>query len=202
MFGGGGFPLGSIVVFRYTSRTAHDRIPTVFVLAQNYQGYLHGLNVRYLSPDIQRQIQWYFMPQQQQQQTTDPFQAQQQEYQKKLQQYQQQKQEQLQKQTGVVVKPTTGSIFGVSTWKITQKEAVGKPPLQITSSIQEPAPPNVIVPPRPTPFSTQKHIPKDPYAFYHNVVKPLLGSNVKNVYRKYTNVYIHNIRLIKGVRNF
>ncbi len=208
----GGFPLGSVVVFRYGSPTAHDPRPTVFVLAQNYRGLLHGLNIRYLSPIVQQQLQWYFIPPAQQQQQMDPFQQQLTDYQKKLAEYQKKKQEIFQKQNSVIVKPAdNGSPFGVSTFGRTQQQQIPATQVLPPNQQQQPEPvepeaPKVVVPPATTsqfhPQSGQRQIPTNPFQFYYQVVKPLLGADVEKVYRTYKPLYIMNTRVIKSVRRF
>lgn len=206
-----GVPLGSIVVFRYLARTARDPRPTVFILSTAYNGLVHGLNVRYLTPVVQQQLQWYFLPKRQQQTQLNPFQQQQNDYVKKLEEYQKRKNELLQKQQGVIVKPAdNGSPFGVSTFGKTQQAVVPArqilPPNQREDEqIQEPEPPPVLVPPTiNSPFSlgSNQKIPTNPFQFYHQIVKPLLGKDVSRVYRTYKPMYIMNVRMIKSVRRF
>ncbi len=204
-------PLGSIITFRYLSPTAHDRIPTVLVLAQNHKGLLHGINVRYLTPMLQQQLQWYFLQPQQKQTTTDPFDYAKRKYIKDLQDYEKRKMELLEKQTGVIVKPAQKSPFGVSTFQKTQLQqqpANQQLTPQEQQQLQQPAPeaPKAIVPPQlpqmGSPFHQQGQPPSDPFQFYHRVIKPLMGRDAQNVYRTYKHIYIKNPRFIKSVRRF
>lgn len=144
----GNYKLGSVITFRYTSPTATDRMPTVFILASRHNdGMLHGVNLRYLTPIEQQQLQYYFKsPQERAQQTVNPFQQQHdhqtmtlrqqlnqgrfarlpEDQQKQVQTQQQQQAQQNQKNivNGVVVKPDPKNIFGVSTFTRTTKALV------------------------------------------------------------------------------
>lgn len=219
------YGLGTVATFRYTSFTANDRMPMVMVLTpQHRDGHMHGLNLRYMSPLQQRQIQYYFQTEQERQQTIDPFQQDRvQAYQKQLQYQERAKrieaankqykvptpQELEQKiQQGVIVKPDPSNpTFGVSTFTKTTNaqvqaagNAMGTLQRYIPYGGEEQPPPE---PEEPSPFAnlSRTSAPQltNPYTFYYNYVKPMLREYTSNVYRKYQHQYIQNLRILKGV---
>lgn len=130
----GNYRLGSVVTYRYTSPTAHDRIPLVFLLTSRHRdGMLHGVNLRYMSQIEQMQLQYYFTPPEQRAGEIDPFQQQstiQQQVQKQREQQaaevERKKQEAAEQREGYVVRPQPGNIFGVSTFTRTKDAIVQK----------------------------------------------------------------------------
>lgn len=202
------FRLGKRVYFTYTAPTANDRKPMIILLTPNYLGYMHGLKLSEMTTQEQQLIQWLLSSWDQQQNQTNMIQKVQQDFQKKVADYQQKKQEMLQKQTGVIVKAdpmTTNKTFGVKTFGPTQK-------------IQQPVAPNnqaqQNVPVEPGQYpDVDEHlaqninnylqkvpnpnmIPKEPYPFYHQVIKPLFGSRrIPNFYRKYDLRFVVSPRL-------
>ena len=220
------YGLGTVVTFRYTSPTATDRMPMVMVLTpQHRDGHMHGVNLRYMSPLEQRQIQFYFQNKQQREETGfNPFQQQQiQNYQKRL-EYEKQKQYKIptpqeleqkiqnqrrqQEKEGYIVKPDPANqTFGVSTFTRTtnaQVQAAGNAmgTLQRYTPFggEEPPPPE---PDEPSPFANvnKDTVPEinDPYAFYYRYVNPMMGNETSRVYRKYNHRYISSLRILKGI---
>jgi len=168
---------------------------------RHIDGYMHGLNIRYLTPIQQQQLQHYFQPPaDQQKEHVNPFQ------QEQVKRYQQQldaekKQQQLLNQEeGYVVRPAPNSTYGVATFTRTASAIVQKARgaygllrrLIPFGGLQQPPPP----PETPSPFThVQQHtvpIIDNPTMFYYQYVKPLLGSETKNSYRKYNPIYIRN----------
>lgn len=43
------FGFGNVIMFSYIGKRSHDPHPKVLVLAPNYQGVMHGLNLKYIS---------------------------------------------------------------------------------------------------------------------------------------------------------
>lgn len=41
--------IGSVVTFTYKGKVVHDRFPQVLILHKNWKGFVHGLNLNYLS---------------------------------------------------------------------------------------------------------------------------------------------------------
>lgn len=192
-------------------------MPTVFILASRHaNGLVHGINLRYLTPIQQQQLQYYFKsPQERAQQTVNPFQQQHSHQTMTLRQQlnqnrfarpgQQQPQQQPDQTQGVVVKPDPKNIFGVSTFTRTSKalvdvarNAFGKvlryipfggdrrPPQQ---PAQQPPPSFLSGLPQPS--------IDNPNMFYYGYVKPLFGNKTRMVYRTYKPEYIQNERVIK-----
>lgn len=212
----GNYKLGSVITYRYMSPTARDRVPMVFVLTSKHRdGMVHGINLRYLTPLQQQQLQYYFKtPQEREQEKINPFQQQSQlnqqvEQQKQAQQqaYEQKKQEAEQERQGYVVRPAPGNIFGVSTFTKTKEVIVQKaraaygllsryipfggqknpPPMPVQQPpIQREQIPNV---------QTNPYI-DNPSAFYYSYVKPLFGSATRNYYRTYKHQFIQNERVL------
>lgn len=199
------------------SPTATDRIPTVFILTPKHaDGLVHAINLRYLTPIQQQQLQYYFKtPQERQQQTINPFQQQhdhqtmtlrqqlnQNRFARPGQQQPQQKQDEVQ---GVVVKPDPKNIFGVSTFTRTSKaivdvarNAFGKVLRYIPfgGNRQPPQQPQQQPPPSFLSGLPQANI-DNANSFYYGFVKPLFGQNTKRVYRTYKQEFIQNERIIK-----
>lgn len=209
-------PLGTVVQFRHMSPTAHDRAPMVFILSMDYEGMLHGLNMRYLNPTTTAQLQWIFKNPQQQAMIINPFKQELYNQQKQAQEEakeiaQQRKQEIMSKQVGVVVKPQRGNPFGIKTFGQTQPEVQpaypGHPGIKVPSLMIPPAQPSAQ---QQNLISYMDTINKDrslfgrnpitgnPQQFYYQYIKPLFGSNqhIAQVYRKYKHEYIQNLRIV------
>lgn len=201
-----GGDLGAVVTFRYVSPTANDRQPMVMLLtSQHMDGHMHGLNLRYLTPIQQQQLQHYFYPPgPEQHDRVNPFE------QERIERYQQQveaekkQQELLNQEEGYVVRPEQGNPFGVSTFTrsagaIVQKArgAFGQLRRFIPFGGQQKPPPP---PEQPSPFANlnQQTAPQinNPSEFYYQFVKPVLGSQTKNAYRKYNPLYIQRLQIV------
>lgn len=208
------YTLGTVVAFRYTAPTANDRMPMVLVLTPRHaDGYVHGINLRYISPIQVQQLQHYFKtPWERAKDFINPFK------QTAVDKYQQELEKQREDEEGGAQEPREGyvispdpnnSTFGVSTFTKTAgavvrqaKGAFGKLGRFLPfGGRQAPPPP----PPKPSPFAnvTKLNVPQinDPYAFYYQYVKPILGPNTKNAYRKYKPEFVMNLRIVKGVRS-
>lgn len=204
-----GQSLGAIVTFRYLAPTANDPRPLVMVLTeQHMDGYLHGLNMRYLTPLHQQQLQHFFRPPgQQQPDHINPFQQQEMERMRQQQEAERKQQELLQT-SGYVVRPEPNSTFGVSTFTRTKdaivqkaRGAMGYLRRFIPFGGQQQPPQQ----PQPSPFANmnQQTAPliDNPTAFYYQYVKPILGPNTKNAYRKYKHEYINGFQIIRTVNS-
>ncbi len=217
------FPLGTIIVFRYApkDRRVVVQTRTVMVLAQNFQGNLHCLNLRYMYPQEQEAVQWYFKSIIQKRFQTDPMEKLKAEFDQQMEEYQNRKAEYLKKQTGVVVTPAARppvgpagarpSPFKTSTWNGTPKQIT--PATQFNRGAQQPPAP----PPAPPQQSILGNIrqqigqatgftpkvmapvPTDPYQFYHRIVKPIFGRSASRFYRKYKVTDVYNARVLKKV---
>jgi hypothetical protein len=213
----GQWKLGSVIQFRYKGFDSHDPAPLVLVISSNVppHGNLHGLNLRYLTPLEQSQIQYYFTPTTQRSGTINPFSQQQaidyrvqQQRTQQAQEYERKKAEMLEQQEGVVVKPKPGSIFGVSTFVRTAKMIIDKTrhafgylsrfkPFGGQQAVQpEPPPPsplaNVAINTAPTINS--------PYEFYHTYVKKIIRGDPSRCYRQYRQQFGNTTRLVRGPR--
>src|SRR5688500_17443795 len=113
------YPLGSIIVFRYVKITAKDRLPNVMVLAQNYHGHLHGLNLRYMTPKEQEMMQWFFKSLTQKIFSSNPFKQIQAEFQAQMVKYKKQQELKQKQQNAVILKPQVQSPFKTSTFQKT-----------------------------------------------------------------------------------
>lgn len=216
----GNYPLGTVVLFRYTSPTANDRAPNVLILTPSYQNKVHGLNLRYMTPKEQQMVQWFFKSIREKMFSSDPYKQIQQEYEQQVQKHNQYLQQLAAQQNKVIVRPqstqgTTGTFPTNNTFGATQKE-ISKPPVFEKFS-QRHVQQNMI-PPDDTMyqrirqmFSTRmKNLvetfknerPKDPYQFYHYNLKPLFGRDIKRFYRTYNHTYIVYPRIIKSVSLF
>ncbi len=131
----GNYKFKSIITFRYTAPTAKDKIPMVFVLASRHRdGMLHGINLRYLTPLQQQQLQYVSKTQEERaKETINPFQQQSQieqqvakQKQAQIDEYERKKQEAAQAVQGYVIKPQKGNMFGVSTFTKTNEVVVQK----------------------------------------------------------------------------
>ena len=207
------YGLGTVVSFRYLAPKANDRMPMVLILTPKHMdGYAHGINLRYISPIQVQQLQHYFKtPWERAKDFINPFKQQAvEDYQKQLEQQREDEEGGAQEpQEGYVIAPDpNNSTFGVSTFTRTvgavarqARGAFGKLGRFLPFGGRDKPPPP---PPKPSPFAnvTKQTVPQinDPAAFYYQYVKPILGVNTKNAYRKYNPQYIRNLRIVKGVR--
>lgn len=220
----GNYKFGSVVTYRYLSPTANDRIPTVFIMTTRHKdGMVHGINLRYLTPLEQQQLQYYFKtPPEREQEKINPFQQQsfidqkvEEQRQKQKEEYERKKQEYQEQQEGYVIKPKKGSIFGVSTFVKTKdiivqkaRAAFGKLSRYVPYGGTK-SPPPMPEEPKIKTFTTsqpqqqlqnynRQNLPflDNPSAFYYSYVKPLLRHRTRNCYRRYKHNYINNERVI------
>lgn len=207
--------LGEVISFRYVSRTANDPRPMVMLFAENYEGKLHGINLRYTSPDYARQLYWFFsLPSEKSPMVLKTEQIEAQRMRMK-EEFQKRKQEFLDKQVGVVVKPQTDSPFGTSTWGPTQKQTQPVTPEQLTPQKRRELTTENVQPSHVTPqqieerrrleylnkISQMESYLGNPYVFYHNHIKTMFGSskNISKVYRTYNPAFIRNLRIVRGL---
>lgn len=207
--------LGEVISFRYVKKTANDRAPLVMVLTQNYENYLHGLNLRYMSPIHAKQLYWFFQLPQEQREEISPmrFHSEQEFQQRVNQEYEQRKQQQMQQQTGVIVKPAQGNVFGVSTWGPTQKQVQmafpGMPGVE-EKTYEQPRYRQELTPQEMEERERLMYIEQqsrmrdyvgNPYVFYHKYIKAMFGhsKNIAQVYRKYDPRFIRNVRIVRGL---
>lgn len=206
----GGYGLGSIVTFRYLSPTAHDRQPLIMLLTDRHaDGNMHGINLRYITPLQQQQLQHYFQPPgRRQEDHINPFQQQRVDrYQEKMQREEELRQQQLQQEEGYVIRPEPGNMFGVATFTRTiralaqrARGAIGYLRKYIPFGGPRQPPPE---PEQPSPFAdvSQETMPviDNPTTFYYQYAKPILKEFAPNAYRKYKPQYVQNLRIINGV---
>jgi hypothetical protein len=209
--------VGTVVSFRYQGKNSHDRSPMVMVIAFNYLNKLHGLNVRYLSPDSLAKLQWIFKSESEQQRMINPFiEDLVQEKEQSEQNYKNQVQQQMINQPGVILKPQQGfgsqgqsSFGGLNTFGRTQvqQQQIARTPgmiddVNVPSHVKGALTQDQV-------YSLQKKLsellkmreasqaPLIPYGFYHQYVKPILFPHVKDSYRKYDHPNIQTLRLVK-----
>jgi hypothetical protein len=203
---GGG--LGAIVTFRYLSPTATDKQPQVMVLTEHgVDGNLHGLNLRYLTPIQQQQLQHYWYPPgPDQSDHINPFQ------QEQIKKYEQQQEVERRRQEleahgaqGVIMNPDKDATWGgIPTWVKSPVQVVQGATRSVLGKLrqyvpwggqQKPPPP----PEQSSPFANinQETAPQinDPVLFYYKFVKPVLGMDTKKAYRKYKLEYIKNFHI-------
>lgn len=209
--------VGTVVSFRYHGKNSHDRSPMVLVISYNFQNKLHGLNVRYLSPDSLAKLQWIFKSEKDQQSMINPFIEDLVQMKEQTEQnYKNQVQQQMINQPGVILKPQQGfGSQGLSTFG--KQNTFGRTQVQIQQIQRSPqSVDEVNVPSHIKGALTQDQVfglqqklanllkmreasqaPLVPYNFYHQYVKPILFPNVKDSYRKYDHANIQTLRLVK-----
>ncbi len=204
-------PIGSIVSFRYWSKFSNDRAPMVMVIAFNYKGNLHGLNIRYLNPTVLAQLQFIFRTPVQQQTMTDPFRQEianlaREKKEKAEQEAIERKKQQLGQQKGVIVKPQQGNPFGVSTFGRSQAEV--QPAYEGMPGIEGPAvtvdwkqtDPQIgkLRSARTQVVNRGSYILSNPYRFYHSYIKSIMPDVYvrASVYRQYKHRNIQNLRIV------
>ncbi|MEK6878884.1 MAG: hypothetical protein AABY22_04715 [Nanoarchaeota archaeon] len=220
--------MGTIIKFRYQKPVRefnYNPIKTILVLTSNYNGNLHGLDIRGLSPLEQQMFQYLFEAAQTKQRTGNPIANQIIEKQKQLKIAEQGRNELLQKKNAVVVTPDpnqTKKTFSISTFKrtpvvsnafetvsrfMTRKDIMTPQQIQqelqksegfITRTQQEIQRFQQIMNMY-SQFDRMNAIPKDPYSFYHNYIKPNFGARTSTFYRKFSVQYVQNARIVKGV---
>ncbi len=199
-----GQALGTIVTFRYLSPTATDRQPMIMVLTQQHvDGNMHGLNLRYLTPIQQQQLQHYWYPPgQQQDDHINPFEQERvKRYEQQVEQEKRQQELLAQQERGVVMNPEAEATFGgVGTWTKSPVNLVRQGLRGVYGALRrrlggEPPPPE-----QSSPFASinRQTAPQidNPMDFYYQFVKPVLGPNTKNSYRKYKLEYIQNFQIL------
>lgn len=216
----GGYGLGSIITFRYNSPTSHDKAPMVLLLTNRHRdGYIHGINLRYVTPLQQQQLQYYFRSQAERARDyINPFKQRQiEKYQQELEQKKKELQTPTQEQQGYIIRPAPKSDFGVSTFTKTDtavvqqaRGALGRLKRYVPFGGQE-EPQQQEPPPQqqqPETYSQLADVNKqtvpvvnDPLVFYNQYVKPILFPNTHFSYRKYNPRYVSGLRIIKGVPN-
>lgn len=209
-------PLGTIVQFRHLSPTSHDKAPMVFIISMDYNGVLHGLNMRYMSPVHTAQLQWIFKTPEEQIMVQNPFRQEMDLQQKQAQDEakkvaDQRKQEIMSKQVGVIVKPQRGNPFGVKTFGPSQAETQpaypGQPGIKLPSLMVPQAQPDLQQRAmmrymeeinKNRSFFGRSPILANPQSFYYQYIKPMFGTNqhIAQVYRKYKHEYIKNMRIV------
>lgn len=191
------------------------------LLTENWEGKVHGLNLRYINAAYARQLYWFFtLPAQQQQQMMPLDQEFKEEQQKTIaQKYQEYKQQLLQQQTGVIVRPIQSigqkNTFGVSTWQHTQKQTVpAQQPVtpQQKKELEALARQEAQQEQQKQKQTEMEYLKRqaqmrdyigNPYIFYHKYLKPLFGGakGISTCYRKYDPRYIKSPRLVRGLEN-
>jgi hypothetical protein len=196
--------LGVIATFRYLSPTATDWQPMIMVLTeQHVDGNMHGLNLRYLRPDQQQQLQHYWYPSgQQQQDHTDPFtQEQIKRYEQQVEQEKRQQELLAQEERGVVMNPEAGATFGgVGTWVKSPANLIQRGLRGVYGALRRQLGGEQPPPEQSSPFANvnRQTVPQidNPTDFYYRFVKPVLGSDTKNCYRKYKLEYVKDFKVL------